>query len=113
MVKFLKSDATFSQDLTAGALSFTTSYDKPFKLEQITLKATVNITETVTITVDSANGATYDVVLRKVNLSAEQDVVFRPEGEANFKKGDEIKVQCTNANTTGTVNGAVKTSELN
>lgn len=108
----LKIDKTASQDLSQGALSYTTNYARAFKLEQILIKASVNISETITITVDSASGASYDTVLSTADLQGESSYVFRPSGQANFQAGDEIKVQCTNANATGTVYVVVKTSEI-
>ena len=108
----LKFDKTSSQDLSAAALSFTTDYARKVRIESVSLHASAGITETVTITLDSAKGANYDVVLAKRNLAAEQDLVFRPSGDLNLQAGDNIKVQCTNANTTGTVYVAVKASEL-
>jgi len=110
--KFLKSDLTSSQDLSAGALSYTTAIGRAFKLDQISIKASVNITEDITVTLDSKNGANYDVVLKAATLSAEQYFVWKPDFEANFQSGDEVKVQCTNANTTGTVYLTIKTSEI-
>jgi hypothetical protein len=64
------------------------------------------------VTLDSASGASYDTVLSSSDMQGEQSYVFRPDGEANFQPGDNIKVQCTNANTTGTVSGVIKTSEI-
>ena len=109
---FLKSDITFSQDLSEAALSFTTTIGRNFKVEQIIFHASQNITETITITLDSAQGANYDTRLRRKTLNAEQDYVWIPEGEVNFKSGDEIKIQCTNANKTGTIRGIVKPSAM-
>lgn len=108
----LKKDKTFSQDLSAGALSYTTDYGRAFKLEEIVFKASTNITETITVTLDSVHGSNYDTVLFSQTLSAQSSAVFRPTGEANFQAGDEIKVQCTAANLTGTVRGAIKASEI-
>ena len=108
----LKKDKTSSQNLALGALSYTTDHGRRFKLESVSLHASVAITETVTITLESAHGANYDEVLATVDLVGEQDFVFRPQGELNLQVGDEIKVQCTNANTTGTVYATVKASEL-
>ena len=113
MVKFLKLDATASQDLTSGALSFTTSWTKPVRIQEIILHASVAITEDVTITRDSVNGANYDAIIRKRSLSSEQDFVFRPDGELDLQGGDNLKVQCTNANTTGIVYLTIKARELN
>lgn len=109
---FLRKDITFSQDLSADALSYTTSIGRKFKLEQILFRASIAITETITITLDSAHGSTYDTVLRVKQLSAEQNFVYVPEGETNFQAGDEIKVQCTNANLAGIIYGQIKTSEM-
>lgn len=108
----LKKDKTSSQDLSDAALSYTTDFTRRVKIEAVILRASVAITETITITLDSVNGANYDTVLAIGYLSAEQDFVFRPQGELNLQAGDNIKVQCTNANTTGTVYVTVKSSEI-
>jgi hypothetical protein len=109
---FLRADVTTSQDLAAGALSYTTSIGRKFKLEEVILHASVTITETVTITRDSAAGSTYDHILAKRSMVAEQDFIFRPQGECNFQSGDKLKIQCTNANTTGVVYVTLKLSEM-
>ena len=109
---FLKPDIKFSQDLSEAALNFTTTIGRNFKLEQIIFSASQGITETITITLDSAQGANYDAKRRRKTLNAEQDYVWTPEGEVNFKSGDEIKIQCTNANGVGTIRGIVKTSAM-
>ena len=113
-MKSLKKDQIITpQDLGTKALTYTTSLpNKDFKLEQVTLKASQAISETVTITVDDATGATHDVVLQEVVLVAETDFVYRPQGQANFKAGDQIKVECTDTGGAGTVTGKVKTSEV-
>lgn len=108
----LRPDLSASQDLSSAALSYTTAIGRRFKLESVYLKASVSITETVTITLDSALGANYDVVLNTYDMVAETSFVWRPQGELNLQAGDEIKVQCTAANTTGVVKAVIKTSEL-
>ena len=108
----LKPDIVTSQDLSTGALSYTTSIGRRFKLERILFHASVAITETITITLDSGQGATYDVVLRKKSLSSEQDFIYIPDGENNYYAGDEIKIQCTNANLTGTIYATIKCREV-
>ena len=104
----------FTQDLSSAALSFTTTTagDKPFHLDQIVMRFSQAVSETITITLDSNEGANYDVVLQEVVLSSETDFVYRPQGEANFNAGDEIKVECTASGGAGTVYGVVKTSEI-
>jgi hypothetical protein len=111
-MRSLKPDLNTSQDLTADALSYTTTITKACKLDQILFKASVAITETITITLDSAKGANYDTVLRTINLSASSSYQYKPEGEMNLQAGDEIKIQCTNANVTGTLYVTIKLSEL-
>ena len=108
----LKPDLTTSQDLSLAAMSYTTSFGRRFKLEQIIFHASVPITETITITLDSGNGANYDTILRARSLSNESNFVFVPEGHNNFYAGDEIKIQCTNANGAGTLYAIIKASEV-
>ena len=112
-MRSLHLDQTSSQDLSEDPLAFTTSLpSKTFKLEQVIIKATGVITETVTITLDSASGSAYDVVLQEVVLVAEEDFVYRPQGEANFQAGDQIKVQCTDTGGVETVSVIVRTGEI-
>lgn len=108
----LKPDKTTSQNLASAALNYTTDYNRRVHIENVMLHASVAITETITITLDSVHGSNYDVVLAKTNLDAEQDFVFRPQGDLNLQVGDELKIECTNANVTGTIRAIVKASEL-
>lgn len=110
--KWLIPDITTSQDLSSAALSYTTSINRPFKLEQINIHFSVAVTETITITFNSAKGANYDTVLAKRDLVSEQDFVFRPRGELTFQNGDEITIAITNANVTGIAYAKVKAEEL-
>jgi len=108
----LKPDITTSQNLASAALSYTTSIDRKFKLEEIFLHFSSAVSETVTITLDSATGANYDIVLDKKVLVNTTDYVFRPQGELNLQRGDEIKIQCTNATATATVYATIKTQDI-
>ena len=114
MTRFRRPSQSFTQDLSAGALTFTTTTpnDKPFHLDQVMLKFSVAVSETITITLDSAKGSNYDVVIQEVVLVSESSFVFRPQGRPEVDRGDEIKVQCTNTGITGIVYGEVKTSEV-
>lgn len=109
---FLRKDVTTSQDLSSAALSYTTSIGRPFKLEQIMIHASQAITETITVTLDSGSGSSYDTILRKEDVVSDTDFVFRPDGELNLNADDKIKVQCTNANGVGTVYVIIRTSEI-
>lgn len=108
----LKPDIAVSQDLSEGALSYTTSIGRRFKLERILFSASEPITETITITLDSGKGSDYDTLLRSKTLSNERYYVYETEGENNYYAGDELKIQCTNANLTGVLNVIIKLSEV-
>ena len=107
-----KSDITTSQDLSSDAMAYTTTIARRFKLDSVSGKSSVAITETVTISLDSGKGANYDVTLATISLVSKSSFVWRPEGELNLLAGDAIKVACTNANATGTLYVVIKTSEL-
>jgi len=110
--EWLRGDESFSQNLASGALSYSTVIARQSRLDHVYFKATVGITETGTITLVSALGSTYDVVLYSRTLSSQQSFSFRPQSKILLQAGDSIKVECTDANGTGTVSGAVKMSEL-
>ncbi len=110
--QFLSKDITTSQDLSSGELDYTTSISHARKLNEIHFIASQAITETITISIDSKNGANYDIDERKKNFVSERYWVYRPEGEKNLQKDDEIKLHCTNANGVGTIRAVIKTSEL-
>ena len=109
-MRFLKDDLITSQDLSSAALSYTTDYSKGFTDLEILIKFSVAVTETITITLDSKNGASYDTVLRSKSLYAENNFVYKTS--MHFIKGDQIKIQCTNANGTGTAYAIVKSKEI-
>ena len=106
----LKKPITTTQDLSSDVLSYTTSIGRRFKLESISIHFSVAVTETITITRDSGQGANYDTVLAIVDLVSNQDYVFRPHGEENEYSGDELKIHITNANGTGVAYCEIKTS---
>lgn len=93
-----------SQALSAGTLSKTTSSsNKRWKLVEVLLHASTNISETVTITFDSITGSNYDTTIYRAPLVSEDNVQYHPDSEIIGLAGDEITVTCTNANALGTV----------
>ena len=92
-----------SQDLSAGALAWSVSPGAPRRVVAVLLHASTTITETVKVTIDSVAGANYDTLIRSVGLSAEQDFAWFPEGDVILAQDDILKVECTQANTTGVV----------
>ena len=108
----LRPDITTSQDLSANPLNYTTSIGRRFKLLSVILKFSTAVSETVTITLDSVNGANYDWTIRTKILTAESQYIYLPDSEILCFAGDEIKVECTANNGTGTVYLTVKTQEV-
>lgn len=109
---FLKKPLTSSQDLSLGALSYTTSIGRNFKLEEVSIHFSQGVSETVKVFRDSRNGVNYDSEIGRRTLISEPDFVFRPQGELNCLAGDEIKVTCTNAGGVGTAYLEIRTSEM-
>jgi len=109
---FLKSTVTTSQDLSSAALSYTTSIGRNFKLEEVIIRFSQNVNETITITKDSKSGSNYDAVKRKRQLLDTRDFVYRPQGEENYRAGDEVKVECTNTYGVGVAYCEILTSEM-
>jgi hypothetical protein len=111
-MKFLRPDITTSQNLSLAPLSYTTSIGRKFRLEKIIFHASAGITETITITHISKQGANYNTVIRSANLINQTDFEFTPDGENNFLDGDNIKIQCTNNTAVATIYAIIKTSEI-
>jgi len=98
-----------SQDLSSSAMSEEFDFNQSCELITVYIHASVNITETVTITFVSRDGSTYDTVIDVANMQAESDYVFSATGGLGLNEGDKVKVAVTNANTTGIVYVTVKT----
>lgn len=108
----LSLDKTTSQNLASAALDYTTDYARTRKIEQVMFHFSQVVTETITITLDSAKGANYDMQFRSIALVAEDEYIWRPQGQCNLQQGDELHIECTNANGVSTCFVLVKSSEL-
>ncbi|RLG82535.1 MAG: hypothetical protein DRO09_00125 [Thermoprotei archaeon] len=79
-------------DLSAGALSWKVGLNYRFRLESVTIKFSSAVSPTVTITLDSKYGDSYDTVLRSTTLSSAQNYAeFFGEGY-EFERGDDIRI---------------------
>lgn len=93
-------EVTTSQDLSVGALSYTTSIARDFRLISVFFHFSGNVTQTVSVTLDASAGANYDTKMRSLSLTNNSDVQFVPEiSTQDFKDGNEIKIECTNTGT--------------
>lgn len=114
-----------SQALASAALSLTTNVAATGRaaagfvstvanfrrVDHVTLKADSAITETVTLTLNSAKGSAYDTLLDSDSLSARQDYEFTPLNDLYLGPGDNLTLSCTNNNTTGTVSAVIVCEE--
>jgi len=108
----LRADITTTQSLLAAPLDYTTSINRKFKLSSITFHFGAGVTEVITITKDSVQGADYDIVLKSISLSGGTSYIFRPESDEDFQEGDEVRIQCTNVTAVTDVFCVIKTREL-
>jgi len=97
----------FSQSLVSAPLSLTQGYGENGNIKAIYFSVSTNITEVITITRVSSYGSAYDYLLKTINLNGERYASYYPDGQLVILKGDSIKVQCTNANITGTIYGII------
>ena len=97
----------FSQDLTAGALLEDFIFHTQARIRAVHLSFTTPVTETVTITRVDSSGNPYNTSGSTKDLEDNEDYIFHPEWDLILIKGDRIRVECTNANTTGIVYGTI------
>ena len=83
------------------------------KLDHVTLKASGAITETVSLTLNSAKGSTYDILLDSSAYVAETAAYqYVPLSPIYLGPGDNLTLSCTFANTPNvTVRGAIVCEE--
>jgi len=95
---------TTFQALADAPLNYTTSFKAKTKILYVLLKASEAITETVTVTFNCGNGASYDVVLDSVAIVAGTNYYYNFDGkDFMLRDVDELTITCTNNNVTGTV----------
>jgi len=90
-----------TKDLSVGALNTTTAWSHKFKDLRVTIKASVNITENITITLKSRLGSSYDVLLDYTPLTSESS--YKVHWYETYGQDYEVNVACTADNNTGTV----------
>lgn len=83
-----------------AALSYTLTPGKKFVFEEIRLhlNAASATVENFVITLQSARGTAYDVVLYSVGMNTVQDLVYQADQSHSFEKGDSLVFAWTNTN---------------
>ena len=94
-------DLTVTNATGAGAIATTTAVSANWKLDHISvhLSAAPTTSQDLSISIDANDGAAYDTILLKQDLSASSatDIVYKnPLGDLILESGDEIKVAYTN-----------------
>ena len=93
-----------SQDLSAGALDFTTSIATNFKIEQIEINFSVTVTEKIIIIqIDDDTNYSTDA-WRDATATARDDFRFTPslDGDIKCYDSEQVNVQCTDTGGAGT-----------
>jgi len=92
-----------SQALASGPLDVSYIFNEQVNIVAIYIKASTTIIETVTITRISRNGTNYNVPLEIRTLNGNSSLIYAPTWRCILKIGDSVRIQCTNANLTGTL----------
>ena len=104
--EMVKSDTSIH--LSAAGLNHTTSVGSNWKLSWVTLRSVAPINDTVTVSIDSVSGDSYNTVLAAQTLAGESSFYFGPNGGLTLKNGDEINITTTNATTTTSVSATIQ-----
>ena len=98
-----------TQDLSAAALNYTSTFDKSLKIIGIYIHTDVAVTETVTIS-KVFTTATYTTLIRTVSLSGNQDIFYN--NPVYLDSDSEINITCTNATATTNIRVTLIYSEV-
>ena len=104
--KIILIDKNMAQDLSLAALAYTTDFSSQVKIQHIALKANTKISEMITLTLNYAQGGSIELASEILNNEA--DFLYIPEGELYLASGDQLKIECSNNNLTGTVKVTVR-----
>lgn len=98
----------FSQDLSVGALAFTTELDKNFILEEVELKFSEEVTEKITVTKIHENNNYSTIRYNDDTAQTYTNFVYdEVDGKIKCYGSENIKIECTNTGTTGIVYGTI------
>lgn len=91
--------AILSQKATgATAINTTVNPGRQWKFDSLSLHlSAAGASGTLTISLDAAAGAAYDITLLSQDMTLVTDLYFQPERPINFKTGDALKIVWANA----------------
>ena len=99
------------QDLAVGELDFRTSFAQDVRVNYVSVKSHIPISETIRIILDSGKGSPYDLTMVEEALSGERNFIFYPEGDLLLKGNDELRILCSNSGGVGHVAVVVSIEE--
>ena len=106
-MKHILDRATTSKDLSAGALSFTTTVLDKWRISQVLVHSSVVLpATTITVKFNSSDGANYDVLIGALDFNGEQDLAFISGNNlmgVSGEVGDEITVESNGSDVAGTL----------
>lgn len=89
--------ATFTEDLSSKALTFTTSFGTDVNIVRVTFSFSVAVVQTVKITIISGSGSAFDNVVVEEKQPSATSYIFVPDNmELLLKADDNLKVEVTN-----------------
>lgn len=100
------------QDLSAAILNESYTMTKDGELDFVAITFDGAVTETVVVTIDSVSGAAYDWIVKSSALSGATTFFYQPSRPVTLKKGDIIKVTCTQATATETASLTISAMEV-
>jgi hypothetical protein len=78
-------------------VDYTTSVERDFQLEEVRLHlGSAGGANSFTVTIDSAQGDDYDIVVNTQDMSAATDEHYQPTRPLWIRNGDQIRCEWTN-----------------
>lgn len=94
------SKQTASQDLSTGALAYTTTYTSTTKINSVMIHFSAATAQQIKIELDNSTGAGYDIVLRDDTFSTPiSNYVWQPDSDLILLSTDKLYITCTNSGT--------------
>lgn len=99
-IKSTISKKTASQDLSTGALNYTTDYTDTYKINSVMIRFSTPITQRIKIELDNGTGAGYDTILRDDTFTTPiSNYVWQPDFDLILFNTDKLNITCTNTGT--------------
>lgn len=106
-------NSTSIQDLSVAALDFTTTFSTDFRLISVEFKSDIALTESISISLISIEGPAHNYRIGELAVENMLDGYMIPcANDKHFSAGDEIRIQCSNNGSSGTINILVRAEQV-